>query len=103
MWRSANALPAVPCCTSIPRRRSEPTRSLPKTAKRISRPRQRALDLSVKIATEFCRVKGCDFDELRAHGFDDEEIWALAGIAALFGLCNRTVNYLSMRPNDESI
>ena len=38
---------------------------------------------------------------LRGHGFSDEDIWDIAGIAALFALSNRMANFTSMRPNDE--
>jgi uncharacterized peroxidase-related enzyme len=65
-------------------------------------PRQRAmLDFAVKIAAEAYKVEESDFDHLHAHGFDDEDIWDIAGIAALFGLSNRMANFVSMRPNDE--
>ena len=65
-------------------------------------PRQRAmLDFAVKVATESYKVDESDFDPLRAHGFDEEDIWDIAGISALFGLSNRMANVVSMRPNDE--
>jgi alkylhydroperoxidase family enzyme len=38
---------------------------------------------------------------LRAHGFSDEDIWDIGGIAAFFALSNRMANMISMRQNDE--
>ena len=65
-------------------------------------PRQRAmLDFAVKVTSESHLVGDADFAALREHGFDDEDAWDIAGIAALFGLSNRIANVSSMRPNDE--
>ena len=65
-------------------------------------PRQRAmLDFAVKIATESFKIEESDLEYLHRHGFDDDDIWDIAGIAALFGLSNRMANFVSMRPNDE--
>ena len=40
-------------------------------------------------------------EALRAHGFDDEDIWDIGAITAFFGLSNRLANLSAMRPNDE--
>lgn len=65
-------------------------------------PRQRAmLDFAVKVTVDSRSIDDADFETLRAHGFDDEDIWDIAGIASVFGLSNRMANFLSMRPNDE--
>lgn len=64
--------------------------------------RERAmLDFAVKMAHQSWAVNDNDFEYLRAHGLDDEDIWDIAAIAALFALSNRMANFLSMRPNDE--
>lgn len=42
-----------------------------------------------------------DMALLQEHGFDEEDIWDIAAIAAFFGLSNRMANVTSMRPNDE--
>lgn len=64
--------------------------------------RQRAiLDFAIKMVHESHAVNEADFEALRGHGLDDEEIWDIAAITALFGLSNRMANFLSMRPNDE--
>lgn len=65
-------------------------------------PRERAmLDFAMKVAHDSRAVEPEDFEDLRAHGFDDEDIWDIAGITAFFGLSNRMANVTAMRPNDE--
>jgi uncharacterized peroxidase-related enzyme len=65
-------------------------------------PRQRAmLAFAVKVALDSAAIGDADFDALRAHGFGDEDIWDIGGIAAFFALSNRMANLISMRPNDE--
>jgi len=46
-------------------------------------------------------VNDADFDELRKHGFSDDDIWDIGAIAAFFSLSNRMANVTTMRPNDE--
>lgn len=65
-------------------------------------PRQKAMiDFAMKVSKEAQAISDADFDVLRSHGFDDEDIWDIAGITAFFGLSNRMANFTSMRPNDE--
>ncbi len=65
-------------------------------------PRQRAmLDFAMKVCTASQTVEDADFEALRAHGFDDEDIWDIGAITAFFGLSNRMANLTAMRPNDE--
>jgi uncharacterized peroxidase-related enzyme len=65
-------------------------------------PRQRAmLDFAMKVCTNSAAVEEADFAALRAHGFDDEDIWDIGAITAFFGLSNRMANLTGMRPNDE--
>lgn len=59
------------------------------------------LDFALKVSNASGALSDADFETLRAHGFDDEAIWDIAGITALFGLSNRMANFTSMRPNDE--
>lgn len=64
--------------------------------------RQKAmLDFAMKVSNDSKSIHDEDFEALRGHGFCDEDIWDIAGIAALFGLSNRMANFTSMRPNDE--
>ena len=64
--------------------------------------RQKAmLDFAMKVSNDAGSLGDADFEILRDHGFSDEDIWDIAGIAAFFGLSNRMANFISMRPNDE--
>ena len=65
-------------------------------------PKQRAmLDFAMKTALEPWTISDADFDTLRGHGFSDEDIWDIGGVAAFFALSNRMANLINMRPNDE--
>jgi uncharacterized peroxidase-related enzyme len=65
-------------------------------------PRQRAmLDFAMKVCIASHEIDEADFAALRAHGFDDEDIWDIGAITAFFGLSNRMANLTAMRPNDE--
>jgi uncharacterized peroxidase-related enzyme len=64
--------------------------------------RQKAmLDFALKVSRDSGSLEAADFENLRQHGFSDEDIWDIAGITAFFGLSNRMANFLSMRPNAE--
>ena len=65
-------------------------------------PRQMAMiDFALLMATDSHLAGEHDFEELREHGFDDEDIWDIGAITALFALSNRMANLTAMRPNDE--
>lgn len=65
-------------------------------------PRQQAmLDFAMKVSARAHEVGDEDFATLREHGFDQDDIWDIAGISAFFGLSNRMANVTSMRPNTE--
>ena len=65
-------------------------------------PRQRAmLDFAMKVCSDSAVIAEADFEALRAHGFDDEDIWDIGAISAFFGLSNRMANLSGMRPNDQ--
>jgi uncharacterized peroxidase-related enzyme len=63
--------------------------------------RRAMLDFAVKLAVEPQRIEDDDLAELRAHGFDDEDIWDIAAVTALFALSNRLAHVLALRPNEE--
>jgi uncharacterized peroxidase-related enzyme len=64
--------------------------------------RQKAmLAFALKVALRSVDIVDADFDDLRDHGFSDEDIWDIGAIAAFFALSNRMANMISMRPNDE--
>jgi uncharacterized peroxidase-related enzyme len=65
-------------------------------------PRQRAmLDFAMKVALASGAIGEGDYEELRAHGFSQDDAWDIAAIAAFFAMSNRLANASSMRPNDE--
>lgn len=59
------------------------------------------LDFAEKLALRPQDVTSADHAVLRAHGFDDDDIWDIGAITALFALSNRMAHLTSMRPNDE--
>ena len=65
-------------------------------------PRQKAmLDFAMKVSARAYAVGDEDFQALARHGFDMEDAWDIAAVAAFFALSNRMANVTSMRPNDE--
>lgn len=67
----------------------------------ISERQKAMLDFAVKVSASAQLVGEADFATLKAHGFDEEDIWDIAAIAAFFGMSNRLANVTSMRPNAE--
>jgi uncharacterized peroxidase-related enzyme len=64
--------------------------------------RQKAmLDFALKVSLQAEAVGDADFDALKSHCFDEEDIWDIAAIAAFFALSNRMANVTAMRPNAE--
>jgi uncharacterized peroxidase-related enzyme len=64
--------------------------------------RQKAmLKFALKVALRSVEIEETDFEELRAHGFSDEDAWDIGAIAAFFALSNRMADLIAMRPNDE--
>ena len=64
--------------------------------------RQRAmLAFAEKVALNSAALEEADYEAVRSHGFDDEDIWDIGAIAAFFALSNRMANLTAMRPNDE--
>jgi len=65
-------------------------------------PRQKAMiGFAVKLATRPAEVEESDLDELREHGFSDEDIWDIGAITAFYALSNRMAHLTAMRPNEE--
>ncbi len=64
--------------------------------------RQRAMiAFAIKVAEDSAKVGEADYAALREQGFDDEEIWDIASISAMFAMSNRLANALGILPNDE--
>jgi len=65
-------------------------------------PRQGAmLNFAIKVCQASHTIETSDLEALKAHGFDDEDIWDIGAITAFFGLSNRIANLAGMRPNEE--
>jgi uncharacterized peroxidase-related enzyme len=65
-------------------------------------PRQRAmLAFAVKLSVRPSEVVDTDLEELRGHGFSDDDIWDIGAITGLYALSNRMAHLTAMRPNDE--
>jgi uncharacterized peroxidase-related enzyme len=65
-------------------------------------PRHRAmLDFAVKVAERSHEIDDADYQELKSHGFSDDDAWDIAAITALFAMSNRLANAFSIRPNEE--
>jgi uncharacterized peroxidase-related enzyme len=63
-------------------------------------PRQTAmLDFALKVAADSSKIIEADFTALHVHGFNDEDIWDIGNIAALFALSNRMANVTGLMPN----
>jgi uncharacterized peroxidase-related enzyme len=59
------------------------------------------LDFAMKVCKAADEIAEADFEALHAQGFDDEDIWDIGAITALFGLSNRMANLINLRPNEE--
>ena len=59
------------------------------------------LAFAEKVALNSATLEETDYEAVRSHGFDDEDIWDIGAIAAFFALSNRMANLTAMRPNDE--
>jgi uncharacterized peroxidase-related enzyme len=65
-------------------------------------PRWRAIvDLALVLATEPARLTAEHVGAARAAGLDDDEIWDVGAITALFALSNRMAQLTALRPNPE--
>lgn len=64
--------------------------------------RQRAmLAFAVKLARRPEEIGSGDLTALRHHDFDDEDIWDIGSITALFALSNRIAHLADLQPNPE--
>lgn len=64
--------------------------------------RQRAmLAFALKLSRSPETVSEDDYSALYSHGYDDEDIWDIAGVTAFFGLSNRMAIVTAMQANRE--
>src|SRR5829696_8967867 len=65
-------------------------------------PRWRAIvDLALVLATEPARLTAEHLGSARAAGLDDDEIWDVGAVTALFALSNRMAHLTALQPNPE--
>ena len=67
----------------------------------LSEKQKSMLAFALKLARTPELVEESDHDELRRHGFDDDDILDIANITAFFGLSNRIAIVTGMQPNSE--
>jgi uncharacterized peroxidase-related enzyme len=70
-------------------------------ADNVTRKQKAMLAFALKVAEEAHLVSEADRQALRDAGFDQEEIWDIAAIAAFFSMSNRLANATELRPNRE--
>jgi len=64
--------------------------------------RERAIvALALVLSTEPARLSAEHLDAARAAGLDDDEIWDVGAITALFALSNRMAHLTALAPNPE--
>lgn len=64
--------------------------------------RQRVmLEFALQVAQAPDTIEDEDVEDLREHGFTDDEIWDIGAIAALFAMSNRLAHLTALRPNEE--
>lgn len=59
------------------------------------------LDFACLVAEQASDVNEDDLDELRDHGFTDEDIWDIGAITAFFAMSNRLAGLTDMLPNEQ--
>lgn len=65
-------------------------------------PRQRAIvDLALQLATDSASLREDDLDAAREAGLNEEEIWDVGAITALFAMSNRLAHLTALSPNPE--
>jgi uncharacterized peroxidase-related enzyme len=65
-------------------------------------PRHKAmLDFAIKVADRSHAIDDADYEDLKSHGFTDEDAWDIAAITAMFAMSNRLANAFSIRANEE--
>jgi uncharacterized peroxidase-related enzyme len=65
-------------------------------------PRQKAmLDFALRVALAAETVGDAERQAVRDAGFDTEDMWDIAAIAAFFAMSNRLANATDLRPNRE--
>ncbi|KAA0239788.1 MAG: peroxidase-related enzyme [Dehalococcoidia bacterium] len=67
----------------------------------LSEKQMAMLDFAVKLTLDPVTVSEDDIDDLRAAGFEDEDIWDIAEVTAMFNFTNRVMSATGVLPNPE--
>ncbi len=67
----------------------------------ISERQKAMLDFAVKVSQRSSEVGELDIKALLDQGFNEEDVWDIGAITALFALSNRIANMAGIRPNEE--
>jgi uncharacterized peroxidase-related enzyme len=59
------------------------------------------LEFAMLVTMDSSSIDNSDIETLRRHGFDDETIFDIAQVAAMFNFTNRLANATGIRPNPE--
>ncbi|MDA8197684.1 MAG: peroxidase-related enzyme [Actinomycetota bacterium] len=64
--------------------------------------RERAIcDFAVKVATSADSITEDDYDACYGAGLNDDEIWDIGAISAMFAMSNRLAGFTQLKPNKE--
>jgi uncharacterized peroxidase-related enzyme len=67
----------------------------------LSEKQMAMLDYAVKLTLDPVTVSEDDIDELRAVGFNDEDVWDIIEVTAMFNFTNRVMSGAGVMPNPE--
>ena len=67
----------------------------------LSEKQKAMLSFSLKLSRTPEQVDQSDYNHLKQFGYDDEDVWDIAGITAFFGLSNRMAIVTEMQANPE--
>lgn len=67
----------------------------------LTRAQYAMLDFATRLALEPATVREEHLDDLREHGFSQDDVWDIGSIVSLFALSNRLVHLAAVPPNDE--
>ena len=67
----------------------------------LSERERHIIDFALQVADDSRSITDDRIEEMRSHGFTDDEIWDIGAITAFFALSNRLANFAGIPPNEE--
>jgi uncharacterized peroxidase-related enzyme len=67
----------------------------------LSERERHIVDFALQVADDSRSITDDRIEEMRSHGFTDDEIWDIGAITAFFALSNRLANFAGIPPNEE--